>query len=394
MKKSAAAFPGFAVVASLPVVWRFGGPCAVSALSQAPGSGRSYKSSTYFDQSNARDAIDQACYTSDAFWRQVDDAADLPSQSERFRGFCSNLRNGKPGEEVALPSGQRLLTQYVFPGIGEEVPRSAYPAHHYPELQKLQRRLRRDVQPAARRELDLLMRNRPLVDDDSDFGGMDSNDGDTWQRAAWYGWQYLSLRGAKRFMPETVRALRMAMGTSGPAHRFVGISRQKAGCQGVEHSDGRNYMLSTLTPVLCPEGCGIVVDGTDAVIQDEPVILDNTFLHHVYNRHSDIDRFVLMSECWHPALTLQDREAIAKLFAVKDRFTVLELELAPWGYDDDSLEFAISTGAVRGLDFWKDIGYAPQKDATSKLESRPEKRSARKRTSSSSPPAKGFGSKK
>jgi hypothetical protein len=153
-------------------------------------------------------------------------------------------------------------------------------------------------------------------------------------------------------------------------------------------------MLSTLTPVLCPEGCGIVVDGTDAVIQDEPVILDNTFLHHVYNRHSDIDRFVLMSECWHPALTLQDREAIAKLFAVKDRFTVLELELAPWGYDDDSLEFAISTGAVRGLDFWKDIGYAPKKDATSKLESRPEKRSARKRTSSSSPPAKGFGSKK
>jgi hypothetical protein len=64
-----------------------------------------------------------------------------------------------------------------------------------------------------------------------------------------------------------------------------------------------------------------------------------------------------MSECWHPALTLGERAALAKLFAAKDRFTVTELKLAPWGFDDDSLEFALTTGVVEDLDFWSDIGY-------------------------------------
>jgi len=352
-----------------------------------------YSSATYYDQSNARDAIDQACYTSDAFWKEVEVAVPKGFQSadlERFRGFCQHLRNEKPGQEIVRPNGQQLLAQYVFPGLDDKDKRTAYPATHFKELQKLQRNLEKHVQPVARRELDQLMQNRPLVDDDNHFEGMANNDGDNWQRAAWYGWQYLSLRGAKRFMPGTVQALQRAMGQTGPAHRFVGVTRQKAACKGVEHSDGRNYMLSTLTPLQCPEGCGIVVNGEESSIQEKPVILDNTFLHHVYNDHASIDRFCLMSECWHPDLTAEERDAIATLFAVKDRFTVLELELAPWGYDDESLGYAIKSGAVNDLNFWKDIGYSYQPDFTSSLESKLKKRNKQKKKVAS---AKGFGSK-
>ena len=53
-------------------------------------------------------------------------------------------------------------------------------------------------------------------------------------------------------------------------------------------------------------------------------------------------------------------------FAVKDRFTVLELELAPWGYDDDDLGAALQSGAVRDLDFWKEIGASPERKAGAK----------------------------
>ena len=57
------------------------------------------------------------------------------------------------------------------------------------------------------------------------------------------------------------------------------------------------------------------------------------------------------------SLKHRKRDALATLFAAKDRFTVLELELAPWGYDDDSLEYALSSGAVYDIDYWKEIGH-------------------------------------
>ena len=60
-----------------------------------------------------------------------------------------------------------------------------------------------------------------------------------WNRAAWYGWQFLSLRGTRKLAPKTTEALLEAMGPLGPAHRFVGFTRQKAGVRGTIHSDGR-----------------------------------------------------------------------------------------------------------------------------------------------------------
>ena len=198
-----------------------------------------YSSSVYFDQSNARDAVDQACYESPLFWKDIDRL--LPgwrtdSDLLRFQEFCSNLRLATPGETIELPNGQQLLAQYVYPGLDGY--RCAYPAEHSKSLKQLQQSLEQKVAPVARREFSGLLKARPLVSDDEAFAGMDENDGDTWQRAAWYGWQFLSLRGAQTFMPKTTKALMSAMKPfGGPAHRFVGIARQKANCTGVEHSE-------------------------------------------------------------------------------------------------------------------------------------------------------------
>ena len=349
----------------------------------------------YQQQYSAGVELDQAAFRSGRFWADV--TAEIPRwrtdpKLKRFRQFCEHLAEREPGVDVFLENGQQILSQYEYPGL--DGPRSPYPAADFAELAELKARLERDVAPVARAELAALLDHKPVVSDDAETA---PEDGDSWQRAAWYGWQFMSLRGAKRFMPGTAAALRAAAGgskKSGPAHRFVGLARQKANCRGLEHSDGRNYMLSTLVPLRAPAGqCGIVVGGETAPIEPggDAVVLDNTFVHHVYNNDPRDDRFVLMCEVWHPSLSSAERDALATLFAVKDRFTVLELELAPWGYDDDDLGAALQSGAVRDLDFWKEIGASPERKAGAKGAARRPAKSAppKKRTK-----AKGFAKKR
>ena len=148
---------------------------------------------------------------------------------------------------------------------------------------------------------------------------------------------------------------------SGPAHRFVGLARQRSTAAGSSTRTGTTTALDARAARAPAGQCGIVVGGETAPIEPggDAVVLDNTFVHHVYNNDPRDDRFVLMCEVWHPSLSSAERDALATLFAVKDRFTVLELELAPWGYDDDDLGAALQSGAVRDLDFWKEIGAAP-----------------------------------
>ena len=65
----------------------------------------------------------------------------------------------------------------------------------------------------------------------------DEDDDDGWNRAAWFGWQFFHLRGAKEWMPRTCSALAAALADhGGPAHRFVGVARQRANCTGTLHS--------------------------------------------------------------------------------------------------------------------------------------------------------------
>jgi hypothetical protein len=208
--------------------------------------------SIYYDQSNARDVVDQGCYESSLFWNQFNEMLPegwLESPSyERFRGFCNNLRDtSKVGETIVLPNGQQLLSQYIFPGLdghdvnvgGSATVRSPYPADSNASLQQLECSLKTRVAPIAQKELSALLKNQPLISDDTAFAGIETNDGDTWQRAAWYGWQFMSLRSAQwNGMPRTAQALLSVMEPyGGPAHRFVGVARQKAKCVGVEHSE-------------------------------------------------------------------------------------------------------------------------------------------------------------
>lgn len=335
----------------------------------------------YFEKQETVYDVDEGAWKNDAFWAQVD--AEVPgwrtdAALERFRGFCENLRTKPPGKDLFMDNRQQLLSQYVYPGLGEDaasgesVPRAAYPHDAYPELAELRAKLSTGVAAAARAEFESVLNARPLAQDedgfDADAGewdplGLDMEEEDeTWQKAAWFGWQFLSLRGARTTAPRTTAALVEAMGDLGPAHRFVGFTRQKADSRGTVHSDGRNYMLSTLTPVDAPRGCGIFVDEEEETIATggDAVILDNTYPHYIYNR-ADSDRICLMSECWHPALSAAERGALATLFAVKDRFTVLDLGMAPWGYGEDDLAAALKSGAVNDLDYWRRLDYEPPK---------------------------------
>lgn len=311
-------------------------------------------------------AVDQAAYESAAFWGEVRDNVpgfnDAPELA-RYRGWVGNLITKTNGECATLDTGQEVLTQYVFPGLqGTEAGRTPFPS--LPDVEAALRALA----PTAQEELTALLAARPLVDDDAPADD-DADDADeAWRRAAWYGWQFMSLRDAKAWMPKTIRALEATVPL---AHRFIGIARQRAGCRGTLHSDRRNYLLSTLTGLSVPAGaCAVAVpgsgeeaDGEERPTQErtladgEVVVLDNTFKHYVYNNHASADRFVLMVEIWHPGLTAAEREALATTFAVKDRFTLTGLKQVPWGFSDEELEHAIASRDYKELDFWRRAGY-------------------------------------
>jgi len=44
----------------------------------------------------------------------------------------------------------------------------------------------------------------------------------------------------------------------------------------------------------------------------------------------------VVPRCWHPGLSAPEKEAMATLFALKDRFTVLTLNECPWGFSEQA----------------------------------------------------------
>ena len=333
--------------------------CGVAAPLRVP----EVASAAYSANYGTATEVDNAAYSSQEFWDVVEGAipgfADDPELG-RFRGFVDNLRTEAPGEIITLDNGQEILKQYFFPGLEEEdgVDRSPFPS--MPEWE----RALEDLAATARSELVSVLMERPL-DDDLSAPPADDDDviGGVWNKAAWFGWQFLSLRDAKEWMPHTIRALR-AVPT---AHRFVGIARQRGECIGSLHSDQRNYLLSTLTGLRVPRDapCGVVCPSSDEsplmpqerkMADKKAIVLDNTFPHYVYN-DSPMDRFVLMAECWHPALTAKERDALATTFAAKDRFTLINLKQCPWGFSDEELMRAILTKDHFDLAFWRDLDH-------------------------------------
>ena len=152
-------------------------------------------------------SVDQAAYESADFWKQVAD--ELPGfydapELARYRGWVANLIQKPQGETDTLETGQEILTQYVFPGLqGNDSNRQAFPV--LPEIEDALRALA----PTAQEELASLLAARPLVDDDAPAAQLDDGEAEAepWNRAAWYGWQFMSLRDAKPWMPRTIRAL-------------------------------------------------------------------------------------------------------------------------------------------------------------------------------------------
>ena len=74
-------------------------------------------------------AVDQAAYQSKAFWQQVAEAIpgfNNAPELARYRGWVSNIITKQPGELATLPTGQEVLTQYVFPGL-QDVERTPFP---------------------------------------------------------------------------------------------------------------------------------------------------------------------------------------------------------------------------------------------------------------------------
>ena len=207
------------------------------ALGLAVGSGGAATNSAYAANYGSAAAVDQAAYESSDFWQAV--AAEIPGfhdapELKRYRGWVANLISKPQGEVDTLETGQEVLTQYVFPGLqSPEIGRVPFPS--LPDVEDALRA----IAPTAQAELADLLRDRPLVDDDGR-----TEDDATWHRAAWYGWQFISLRDAKQWMPQTIWALEDAVPL---AYRFIGVARQRANYRGTLHSDRRNYLMSTLT---------------------------------------------------------------------------------------------------------------------------------------------------
>ena len=72
--------------------------------------------------------------------------------------------------------------------------------------------------------------------------------------------------------------------------------------------------------------------------------------HVVYNDATSdaVDRFVLIVETWHPALTNAEREALSDLFALRDLFGLLEHKRAPFGISDEAATALLDRGARLG----------------------------------------------
>jgi hypothetical protein len=350
------AFPGMAFVHSVVLLLAIGRATGFS--SSAASNAAAVYAATY----GSAESVDQAAYNSADFWKEV--AAEIPGfndapELQRYRGFVSNLISKPPGEVLTLGTGQEVLTQYMFPGLqDDDVMREPFPA--LPEVEQALV----ELAPSAQEELASLLAERPIMDDDAPAEPEGIGDGtQPWNRAAWYGWQFMSLRDAKLWMPSTIKALESTVPL---AHRFIGIARQRANCRGTLHSDRRNYLLSSLVGLRVPEGeCGVIVPGSGILVPDqgrllrdgEVVVLDNTFKHFVYNDDKLDDRFVLMCEIWHPALTPVERKAIATTMAVKDRYTLTALRQCPWGYSDDELSRAIENKDFENLEFWRTISF-------------------------------------
>ena len=308
----------------------------------------------------------QATWRSPKFWDAfAQSTPDLARpELERFRGLCTNLRErDNVGRLTRETNGQTIDEQYRFPGVSGGRRANGANLAGAPRMEWFDEGGLREAAAAACGELEAaLSTEAPLAADHGEGFAEERKAGaSAWNRMSWKGSQYLPLRSASNAWTETTKALRRHAVPA--AHRFCGISRQAAGCRGKVHSDHHNFVLSTLTPLRgCTKATGIVLDGVETPLIDgsegnpgATVLVDNTFDHQVYNDLTDTpeDRYVLIVETWHPALTLYERRAMSDLFALRDLFGLLEHKRAPFGVSDAAAASLLESGGGVRLDDWR-----------------------------------------
>eukprot|EP00904_Undaria_pinnatifida_P004273 jgi/Undpi1/13847/HiC_scaffold_9.g03498.m1 len=111
------------------------------------------------------------------------------------------------------------------------------------------------------------------------------------------------------------------------AVRGVMFARQVPGSGVSPHSDGRNFILTTHLGVDVPEDCWMRVGEEKRTWENgKALVLDTSFEHETRN-NSRRDRIVLIIDYWHPDLTKAEREALAFIYDLRNKFESGEIPL-------------------------------------------------------------------
>ena len=114
---------------------------------------------------------------------------------------------------------------------------------------------------------------------------------------------------------ELLRSLRIPL-----AVRGVCFARQAPGSGVGEHSDGRNFILTSHLGLKVPSDCWIKVGGERrGWSEGKLTTLDTSFVHSTGNP-TDEERHVLILDFWHPELTEAERAALTYVYDLRNKF--------------------------------------------------------------------------
>ncbi len=104
------------------------------------------------------------------------------------------------------------------------------------------------------------------------------------------------------------------------AVRGVCFARQAPGSGVAEHSDGRNFILTSHLGIQVPEGCWMEVGGErKGWSEGKLTTLDTSFVHSTGNP-TEKERHVLILDFWHPELTEAERAALEFVYDLRNKF--------------------------------------------------------------------------
>jgi aspartyl/asparaginyl beta-hydroxylase (cupin superfamily) len=114
---------------------------------------------------------------------------------------------------------------------------------------------------------------------------------------------------------ELLRSLRIPL-----AVRGVCFARQAPGSGVGEHSDGRNFILTSHLGLKIPSDCWIEVGGErKGWSEGKLTTLDTSFGHSTGNP-TDEERHVLILDFWHPELTEAERASLEFVYDLRNKF--------------------------------------------------------------------------